>query len=211
LVGILVINPNSSERISSQIREALSDCDSVTVVTSTKGPSAIETDEDVSSSIEPMLTVAASRSSDAIVVACFSDPGLDRLRDQTSIPVFGIAESAIQVALTSGNHLGVISSMMTSIPRHERYWERLGVSESIAADIPLGLGVLELDTPEAESRAAQVGVQLIDAGADVIVLGCTGLTHMQTNLAEMLGVPVIDPCLAAVETAELTLSGRSVL
>jgi Asp/Glu/hydantoin racemase len=180
------------------------------VVTSTSGPSAIETDEDVSASIEPMLTIAASQPSDAIVVACFSDPGLDRLRDQNSTPVFGIAESAIEVALTAGNHIGVISSMTTSIPRHERYWKRLGVSESIAADIPLGLGVLELDTPEAESRAVQAGIQLIDAGADVIVLGCTGLTHMQENLGEMLGVPVVDPCLAAVETAEMTLSGRSV-
>jgi Asp/Glu/hydantoin racemase len=101
--------------------------------------------------------------------------------------------------------------MTTSIPRHGRYWKRLGVSESIVADIPLGLGVLELDTPEAESRAVQAGIQLIDAGADVIVLGCTGLTHMRKNLAEKLGVPVIDPCLAAVETAEVTLSGRAVL
>ena len=208
--GILVINPNSSERISAQIRKALSDFDSVTVVTSASGPSAIETDEDVLSSIDPMLAVAASQPADAIVVACFSDPGLDHLRAHTSTPVFGIAESAMQVALTAGSHLGVISSMETSLPRHESYWERLGVSDSVVADIPLGLGVLKLDTPEAESRALWAGSQLIDAGADVIVLGCTGLTHMQENLAEMLGVPVVDPCLAAVETAEVTLAGRSV-
>ena len=79
--GILVINPNSSEQISAQIRKAVSDFDSVTVVTSASGPSAIETDEDVLASIEPMLAVAVSRPSDAIVVACFSDPGLDRFRD----------------------------------------------------------------------------------------------------------------------------------
>jgi allantoin racemase len=84
------------------------------------------------------------------------------------------------------------------------------VSDSVVADIPLGLGVLELDTPEAESRALWAGSQLIDAGADVIVLGCTGLTHMQENLGETLGVRVVDPCLAAVETAEVTLAGRSV-
>jgi allantoin racemase len=83
------------------------------------------------------------------------------------------------------------------------------VSDAVVADIPLGLGVLDLGTPEAESRAVRAGIELIDAGADVIVLGCTGLTHMQENLAEMLGVPVVDPCLAAVETAEVTLAERS--
>jgi len=41
----------------------------------------------------------------------------------------------------------------------------------------------------------------LTVGADVIVLGCTGMTHMQQRLSPTLGVPVIDPCRAAVEIA----------
>ena len=141
----------------------------------------------------------------AYVVACFSDPGLDELRSSSPVPAFGIAETAIQAALEVGSRIGVISSVADSLPRHERYWSKLGVADSIAADVALGLGVLELDTADAYEKAVDAGRTLVTVGADVIVLGCTGMTHMQDRLAAALGVPVIDPCRAAVEIARRTL------
>ncbi|MCP4249362.1 MAG: hypothetical protein GY778_20150 [bacterium] len=100
----------------------------------------------------------------------------------------------------------MISSDEESLPRHRRYWDKLGVQELVVADIPLGLGVLELDTDEAFDRARRAGRELVDAGADVVVLGCTGMTHMQSRLGDVLGVPVIDPCLAAVEDARRAIN-----
>jgi Asp/Glu/hydantoin racemase len=104
-----------------------------------------------------------------------------------------------------GTKIGVISSVAESLPRHERYWAKLGVADKIAADIALGLGVLELDSAEAYDKALAAGRALVTVGADVVVLGCTGMTHMQDRLAGALGVPVIDPCRAAVEIARRTL------
>ena len=65
---------------------------------------------------------------------------------------------------------------------------------------------LELDTEEAFDRARRAGLQLVAAGADVVVLGCTGMTHMQDRLGEALGVPVIDPCSAAVDEARRAIA-----
>ena len=45
--SIMVINPNSSERITGQIADALDENHGVSVVTSRSGPPAIETDADV--------------------------------------------------------------------------------------------------------------------------------------------------------------------
>lgn len=203
--GIVVINPNSSERITEQIRDAVHDA-TTTVVTSPGGPEAIETDEDVAAAVEPLLATALGLDASAYVVACFSDPGLDQLREQSDIPAFGIAESAIQAATRVGSRIGVISSVDDSIPRHERYWAKLGVSDRIVADIPLGLGVLELDTEDAYEAALSAGRSLIDSGADVVVLGCTGMTHMEHRLEAALGVPVVDPCRAAVELAKRSVA-----
>jgi len=177
------------------------------VVRSASGPSAIETDADVAAAVAPMVETACSRPATAIVVACFSDPGLDELRDVSAVPVIGIAEAAVEEALTSGSRIGVMSSVADSVPRHSRYWRKLGVADHIAADIPLGLGVLELETPEAYARAATAGRQLVERGADVVVLGCTGMTHMQPRLEEELGVSVVDPCVAAVTKARRVLQG----
>lgn len=205
---ILVINPNSSDTITDQIRQAVDVADdNVAVVTSRGGPPAIESDADVVAAIAPMIATAGATHAAAYVVACFSDPGLDELRTQTDVPAFGIAESAIKVALEYGTKIGVISSVADSLPRHARYWAKIGVTDKVVADVPLGLGVLELDTAAAYQAAAEAGRSLLADGADVVVLGCTGMTHMEERLRRDLGVPVIDPCRAAVETARRALTG----
>lgn len=206
----MVINPNSSEDITKQIRLAAEAADAATsVVTSHGGPLAIESDADVTAAIAPMIATADEHTAAAYVVACFSDPGLDELKRHSETPVFGIAESAIQMASELGAKIGVISSVDASLPRHERYWRKINATELIAADIPLGLGVLELHTPGAYDKALATGRRLLNMGADVIVLGCTGMTHMQARLEAELGVPVVDPCRAAVRIARRTLEERS--
>ena len=42
--------------------------------------------------------------------------------------------------------------------------------------------------------------------ADVIILGCTGLAGFSFKAQEELGVPVIDPALAALKVAEAVLT-----
>ena len=105
--AIVVINPNSTERITQQIRDAVSGLsESVTVVTSAEGPPAIETDGDVIASVEPMLNTAdANRGAAAYVIACFSDPGLDELRQTRETPAFGIAESALRTVSLGIDHM----------------------------------------------------------------------------------------------------------
>lgn len=173
------------------------------------GPAAIESDADVAASVGPLVDTAARFRPDAYVVACFSDPGLAELRSACDVPVFGIAESAIQRALQLGKWVGVVSSVEESPPRHERYWRSLGVEDSIVADVAVGLGVLELNTDEAYDRTERVAKQLVATGADVVVLGCTGMTHMQARLEETLGIPVIDPCRAAVDAAYEEVGGTA--
>ncbi len=176
------------------------------VVTSDAGPPAIESDRDVGAAVGPLLETARNHAAAAVVVACFSDPGLDELRAESGVPVFGIAESALRRALTLGDRVGVISSVEDSLPRHSRYWEKLGVQDRVMADISLGLGVLELDTEEAAARALRAGPGLVAGGAEVVVLGCTGMAHMQARLEGALGVPVVDPCRAAVEDARRAIA-----
>ena len=202
--GIVVINPNSSEPITAEIRNAVGT--ETTVVTSAAGPAAIETDADVAAAVAPLLDTAARHpAAAAYVVACFSDPGLDELR-ATGTPAFGIVESAIALALEQSERIGVISSVADSLLRHQRYWQRLGVADHIVADVPLGLGVLDLATPVAATRVVAAGEELVAAGAEVVVLGCTGMTHMQRDLQAALGVPVIEPCSAAVQRAREALA-----
>ncbi len=207
---IYVINPNSSQHVTDGIDHAVSPmraASSVPIVAHTlaEGPAGIETQAHVDGVVSPLLAHCAKLEADAsaFVVACYSDPGLAALREQSSRPVLGIAEASILTAMTMGQRFGIISILSRSIPRHMRYVGAMGVMDRLAADLPLELGVLELaDTDRTFARLKTVGAQLRDtAMADVVILGCAGMTAFRTDLEDHLGVPVVEPCQAATAMA----------
>ena len=211
---VMIVNPNSSETISKQIEDAVSSLADdlgvrTEVVTCADGPSAIESDEDVIAAVGAMVETARAHPADAYVVACFSDPGIAELRSVLDQPVFGIAESAVLAAMSRGREVGIISALDIAIPRHYRYWDRIGVARRIVADIGTGREVLDLESEEAYEDVLGAGRRLADAGADVVVLGCTGMTHLRTRLQSDLGMPVIEPCRAALTLAAAALRDAS--
>ncbi|MFT3907557.1 MAG: aspartate/glutamate racemase family protein [Steroidobacteraceae bacterium] len=205
---VLVINPNSSRSITDAIDLALSPLREQTrttldVLGLSGGPAGIQTQQDVESVVAPILTGLRSEIADAYVIACFSDPGLHAARELSKVPVFGIAESGILAALARGTRFGILSILSTSIPRHLRYIGAMGVQARFAGDRAIGVGVTDLaDAQHTLYRLYQVGVTLRDTDhADVLIMGCAGMARYRDELARQLGIPVVEPTLAAAADA----------
>jgi Asp/Glu/hydantoin racemase len=207
---IIVINPNSTQAVTDGIDEAVEPLrmdggPPIECVTLDQGPPGIETQEQADAVVAPLCDLIVDRepSSSAFVIACYSDPGLQQARASTPKPVFGIAESAMLVAMTRGARFGVISILEGSIPRHAKYVRALGLEHRLAGDRAIGLGVTELTSEHRTfARLLSVGGQLRDAdGADVLILGCAGMARYRDRLEDAVGLPVIDPTQAAVTMA----------
>jgi allantoin racemase len=207
---IFVINPNSSESVTANIDDAVkplrsSDGPEIECVTLADGPPAVESQRDVDNVPGPLLRKAATleNAAAAFVVACFSDPGMHSLREQSRRPVLGIAESGILTALTLGQRFGVIAILANSVPRHLRYYGAMGVMSRLAGELPAGLRVHELaDSSRTLRRMTEVGQALRDEhGADVLVMGCAGMAPYREPLEKALGIPVVEPTQAAVTMA----------
>jgi allantoin racemase len=147
--------------------------------------------------------VEADNSSDAFVIACYSDPGLQLCRESTTRPVFGIAECGVLTALTRGGRFGVIAISQRSIARHVRYLRQMGLTERFAGERPLEITVAETASGEETlERMVDVGRQLKQQdGAETIIMGCAGMALHRKPLEDALGIPVIDPTQAAVAMA----------
>jgi len=216
---ILVINPNSSERVTRDIDTALG-ClrfkhgPAIDCATLAEGPVGIENQVQVDSVVLPLLKLAEQEShrTSAYVIACFSDPGLYSLRERLAQPVLGIAESGFAVALTRGERFGIVSILARSIPRHRRYVASLGLAGRMAGDRAVGLHVSELrEADRVMERLRAVGSELHHRdGADVLVLGCAGMAGYRQALQEHVGIPVVDPTQAAVGLALVALMSEAV-
>jgi allantoin racemase len=131
-------------------------------------------------------------SCDAVLLACFGDPGLDGLRELAEVPVVGLAEAACTEAARIGPFAIVTGGerwapMLTEFVGSRGLADRLVGVETVAptgADIardPDGsLGVLG----EACATAAA-------AGAAAIILGGAGLAGLAARLRPRVPVPVI--------------------
>lgn len=205
-----ILNPNSSRVVTDGIDAAIAPMRAVSPVEIrchllAEGPAGIETQAHVDGVVLPLLAQARALEdgASAFVVACFSDPGLAALREQSRKPVLGIGESAYLTALTLGQRFGILSIKRGSVARHIKTLGAMGLLDRLAADRPIDLGVAELnDSDRTFARLTAVGTRLRDGdSADVLILGCAGMARYRLDLENTLGIPVIDPCQAATAMA----------
>lgn len=214
---ILVLNPNSTQDVTDHIDRSLQPfrlaggpeivCDTLH-----SGPPGIESQAHVDGTTARLLEYFADRRPlpSALVLACFSDPGVFAMREALDCPVFGSAECAYFTAAARGERFGVISILARVVARHRRQVRLLGLEHKLAADLPIGRSVVALSDEDATlSRLLDIGRTLVQGhGADVVVLGCAGMARYRDRLEDALQVPVIDPTQAAVAMAIGTLLQR---
>jgi Asp/Glu/hydantoin racemase len=211
---IYVINPNSTRAVTAGIDAAMAPLrtaggPAIECLTLDVGPPGIQSQFDVESVTLPLVQLARSLQdrAAAVVIACFSDPGLHAVREAlakpVAIPVLGISECGLLTALTMGQRFGVIAILDTSIPRHLRTYGAMGLQDRFAGELAVGLNVTELGNYDATlSRMIATGRRLRDEkAADVIVMGCAGMAAYQAPLQEALGIAVVEPSQAAVAMA----------
>ena len=209
---ILVINPNGSTEMSHVIGEqlrAVARPDSELVVVNPPGaPPAIESALDEARAIPPMLELvraAADRGFDAVVIACFTDPGLEAAREATSIPVVGIQDAAMHLAAQIGHRFSILTTLRHRVPVRYRAALLAGLERRLASCPVLNLPVL--DTVTDRERVVELLIRtgrraVEEDGAEVLILGCAGLGDLAPRVQRELGVPVIDPNGAALKLAE---------
>lgn len=210
--NILVLNPNSSCKVTASIQQSIETSEVAQYAAFTyecvKGaPVGIVTQHDADLAAVKMVEHLAEVNTDAVIVACFSDPGVLAAKERVPYPVIGSGMAGMQMALTRGSRVGVIAVAEAAIPRHWRYWKTLGVDHAVADEVPLNLTVEQSGNPElALDRMVMAAGKLKAKGADVLLLGCAGMAGLRQSLQEQTGLFVVEPCQAAAYLALWQLS-----
>lgn len=209
---ITLINPNTSRAMTTKIaaaaREVAGPGVEIVGVCSVDGPDAIESHVDEAYAsvavVEMIRNDQLTGGSDAYVIACFGDPGLDAARELVDVPVIGIAEAAMHVATISGRSFGIVTTLSRTLGRAQDLLHRYGFEKACVAAYGSGIPVLAFkDSDPASFEAVAEWCQRVvrEDGADVVVLGCAGMADLCHRLTARVGVPVIDGVAAAVGMA----------
>ena len=209
---IMVINPNSSLEMTNHIRRVLEQIKNedteLNVTCPEGGPLAIENAYDEAMCQPGVLALVARANRekyDAVLLACFSDPGLEAARVISDIPVLGIGEISMHVAAMMGERFTVLTMTSKRVAAKEAEVWHFKLRDSAAPVRPLGMSVAEIEADEQRARRQILRVAEEAAredGAEVIVLGCAGMAGYAEGIREKLGLEVIDPTSVALKVTE---------
>jgi len=208
---IKIVIPNSSkEFLGTQVDERRSAAGAgveVTTICLNAGPVSLESGVDDALVAVPLLMEARKAEQegyDAIVIDCAADPSVRAVREYVNIPVTSAGEAAFQYALGLGDRFSVVTVLENTARLIEDRLRTYGLLSRVASVRFANIPVLDLeDMSLASERIMKEARAAIDNdGADVIVLGCTGMSPVTRYLQEHLEVPVVDPAVAALTLAE---------
>jgi len=217
MTRLLVINPNTSpamtESIEAMVRAHAPPAWEIVAVTARFGAPVIASRVSYAIAGHAVLEAfaAAGEDFDCAVIACFGDPGLEALRELTSVPVIGFAEAAIHAAAREAVPFAVLTM---GAPWVEMLRERIAVAGASRLLVDVfaldGTGLDALGGPDALVRALAAAVETAIAhGAANIILGGATLAGLGPRLP--VGPRYVD-CISAalVEAGEARrrLAGR---
>lgn len=149
---------------------------------------------------------------DAVILYCFSDPVIDACREALRIPVIGGAQASCLAALNVCRSFGVILADEARLPEKKLFLRTLGVSpERIGQIAAVNLNGISpwADRETTFKKLLACGQKMMrDTHTEAIVLGCLSFLGLAEPLSRVLGIPVIDPAVAAVTTAESIVRQR---
>jgi Asp/Glu/hydantoin racemase len=142
---------------------------------------------------------------DAVILACFGDPGLAALKEISPVPVVGLADASILQACALGGRFSIVTGGERWQSMLEEFVAAMGLASRLASVrtvAPTGADIAR--NPKAAMALLAKGCQACvkQDRADVVILGGAGLAGLAAKLANKVDVPVLDGVACALSTAE---------
>ncbi|MBM3647321.1 MAG: Asp/Glu racemase [Alphaproteobacteria bacterium] len=142
---------------------------------------------------------------DAVVLACFGDPGLLALKEVAKVPVVGMAEASILQACTMGERFSIVTGGERWRPMLEEFVAGRGLAgrlASIRTVAPSGADIARDPKSAMALLTKACSACVREDNADVVILGGAGLAGLAAKLRSAVAAPLLDGVGCALSMAE---------
>ncbi len=217
MTEILLINPNTTQSITDLVLKTAktfaSKGTTLRAVSGAFGPRYIASRVGYAIASHAAVDAFANDrlAKDAVVLACFGDPGLAALKEISPVPVVGMADASILQACALGGRFSIVTGGERWQSMLEEFVAGMGLASRLASVrtvAPTGADIAR--NPKAAMALLARGCQACvkEDRADVVILGGAGLAGLAARLAAKVEVPLLDG-VACEGKAALVLRGRA--
>ena len=182
-----------------------------------EGPITIESAYDSAFAESGTIRLAEQAERDgasAAVINCLGDCAYHAAREAVDIPVTAPFETSVRFAQLLGSRIAVCVASTAFIRKAERLAKEMGAAQDVVFVGSVDIPVSDLSGSHsllAERLTEKYLEAIREKGADVMILGCTGMVGLADTVHAMLlekgyDVPVIDPAEAAARFAEVLVA-----
>lgn len=211
---LLVVNPNTTASITDlclrYVRAAVGDDIELVGATGRFGCAYISSEACYAVAAHAALDCYAEHGEgcDAVLLACFGEPGLFALREVAKVPVAGLAEASMLAATERGGRFSIVTGGARWKPMLERFAAMLGYSDRLASVRVVALtgGQIAANRDGAIEMLAKACAAAVDEdGADQVILGGAALAGLAERIQPRVWAPVLDSVLVGAQRAAALL------
>ena len=174
------------------------------------GPPSVETIKDLEI-VKPLvkeLALQNYRKYDGLIVNCFLDPAVEELRKSLDKPIVGPGEASLTFGSFFADKFGVVSIEGEALNLIKLNIKKLGYEDKVVSVRGIKTKVVDLrdNWDRVKVELKEEANEAVSEGAELIILGCTGLAGLSNIISKAINKPVIDPAVAALKMAESLIS-----
>jgi Asp/Glu/hydantoin racemase len=213
---LLVINPNTTEAMTDKVVDAARAAMpgvAITAATGRFGPAYIASRASFAVAGHAALDAFAEHAGncDAVLLACFGDPGLEALREVSPVPVISLIDASCAEAGRNGRRFAIVTGGERWGPMLTEMIAARGLSAQLAAIrtvAPTG-GQIARD-PEGSAALLADACRSVarEHGAEAVILGGAGLIGLAQMIQPLLDIEVICSNGAGFRAVAETLSAH---
>jgi Asp/Glu/hydantoin racemase len=201
---LLVINPNTTQSITDlvvgHVRTAIGPGFEIIPATGRFGCAYITSEACYAVGAHAALDCLEKHGAgcDAVLLACFGDPGLFALKEVSRVPVLGLAEASMAEATAAGGRFAIVTGGAAWKPILERFAAQLGYAGRLAGvrTVSLTGGQIAADPDAALATLTEECRRAAEQdGARAVILGGAGLAGLAARIADRVSVAVLDSVL----------------
>jgi Asp/Glu/hydantoin racemase len=211
---MLLINPNTTASITALVlaeaRKAAAPGTEIAAVTARFGAAYIGSRAAYAIAGHGALDAYAEHGAgyDAVVLACFGDPGLAGLKELATVPVIGMAEAACHQAALLGGRFAIVTGGERWRAMLAECVAGMGLSDRLSGIVTVTATGADIarDPEGSADLLAEACRAAVEDGADTIILGGAGLAGIAPRIRDRVSVPLIDGLVSAVKAAEAAVA-----
>ena len=152
--------------------------------------------------------IESNNSSDAFIIACYEDTGIDVIRKITSRPVIGIGEAAFYTANIIANKFSIITNLSASHEALKNNLIKYDLDNKCVSLKSIEVPILDMETMSKlniKKLEDEINRTIVEDNPEAIIITSPGILNLTKIFSDRFNIPIVEGVTAAATLLE-TLS-----